>query len=143
MKEAIDLANVAEQTGRAVKKLRSLFKEMMKDKGNQVDALEEELKQEPIEPKDKDVTDKIMQLNIAQLIPAHLRPEFAATVACSVRANLQQGCSQMTYTQIHNVTRDIQDLLRKPQRVTGTHPTPMAAEQGNHPMKMRRRSKTG
>ena len=64
-KEAKDLANVAEGTRRAVKRLRSLFKEMMKDKGNQVAALEEELKQEPIEPKDKDVTDKIKQLNIA------------------------------------------------------------------------------
>ena len=95
--------------------------------------MEEELKQELIEPKDKDVTDKIEQLNIAQLIPAHIRPEFAATVASSVRVNLQQGGSPMTYTQVHNVTRDIQDLLRKPQRVMVGHPTPRAAEQENHP----------
>ena len=39
----------------------------------------------------------------------------------------------MTYKQVHNVKRDIQDLLRKPQRVTGMHTTPTAVEQENHP----------
>jgi hypothetical protein len=36
----------------------------------------------------------------------------------------------MTHIQVQNVTKDIQDLLRKPPRVI--HPTPMVAEQENH-----------
>jgi hypothetical protein len=123
-------SSLAEETRMTHTKLRSLFKERRKDKENQLAALAKELKQGPNDPKDKNVADSVEQLNIAQLIPTHLRPEFAATVASSIRANLEQGSSKMTHIQVQNVTKDIQDLLRKPPRVI--HPTPMVTEQENN-----------
>jgi hypothetical protein len=79
---------------------------------------------------DQNMEESSLAVNIAQLIPTHLRPEFAATVASSIRANQEQGSSKMTHIQVQKVTKDIQDLLRKPPRVI--HPTPMVAEQENN-----------
>ena len=96
---------------------------MRKDKGNQVAALEEELKQEPIEPKDKDINGSVEDAwaNIAQLIPAHLRQEFSASVVNSIRARSGHGDGSLTKEEVDGVMGTMRDLLRKPSR---EKPTP-------------------
>ena len=122
MVEDIDLANVAEQTGKTVKRLRSLFKERIKEKGSQVAALEEELKQELIQPKDNNmIMDNNVQLSIAQQVPAHLRQVFSASVVNSIRAQRGQGDGSLTKEMVDGVMGTMRDLLRKPPR---EKPTP-------------------
>ena len=99
-------SSLAEETRMAHKKLRSLFKEMRKDKENQLAALADELKQGPIEPQ------AYMQEIIAQSIPPHLRHQFTlATVAC-IRRFERDTDQQM----VENVTETMRELLRKPPR---------------------------
>jgi hypothetical protein len=84
--EADDLAILAEETRMAHKKLRSLFKDMRKNKGNQLAFWAEELKQEP-----RDICEPVGEAwaNIAQSIPAHLRQVFSASVVNSIRAHVE------------------------------------------------------
>jgi hypothetical protein len=123
MVEDIDLASVAELTGKTVtvKRLRSLFKERIKEKGSQVAALEEELKQELIQPKDNNIMDNNVQLSIAQQVPAHLRQVFSASVVNSIRAQCGQGDGSLTKEMVDGVMGTMRDLLRKPPR---EKPTP-------------------
>ena len=137
-KEANDPENWAgEAAPRSIsKRLRSLFKHRVDaqdaDKEEQIQA--QEIQAQEIQAQegehDQNMEESSLAVNIAQLIPTHLRPEFAATVASSIRANQEQGSSKMTHIQVQKVTKDIQDLLRKPPRVI--HPTPMVAEHENN-----------
>ncbi len=90
-------SSLAEETRMAHKKLRSLFKEMRKDKENQLAALADELKQGLIE------LQAYMQENIAQSIPPHLRHQFTfttATVAC-IRRFERDTDQQMVELECH------------------------------------------
>jgi hypothetical protein len=71
-----------------------------------------ELKQGPIEPKDKNVA----LANIAQMIPAHLRQEFSASAVNSIRAQRGQGDGSFSKEKVDFVMGTMRDLLRKPPR---------------------------
>jgi hypothetical protein len=89
-KEANDQENLAgEATPRSSnKRLRSLFK--IRADAQVADKVEE-LEQAPVVP--RDISDSVgdARANIAQMIPAHLRQEFSASVVNSMRAQRGQG----------------------------------------------------
>jgi hypothetical protein len=109
--EADDLAILAEKTRMANKKLRSLFKDMRKNKENQLAFWAEELKQEP-----RDICEPVgeARANIAQTIPAHLRQVFSASVVNSIRAQRGQGDGICSKEAVEGVMGTMRDLLRKP-----------------------------
>ena len=95
------------------KRLRSLFKTRV---DAQVADKVEELEQAPVVPRDISELVGDAGANIAQVIPAHLRQEFSASVVNSIRAQRGQGDGSLRKESVEGVMGVMRDLLRKPHR---------------------------